>query len=412
MRNRRHLTDWLDSFQEAFANTEAPEKYVYWIGVGTIGTALQRNVVFDEVTFQLYPNHYIVLVGPPAVKKSTAINYGVKLLERVEGINIGPSSVTWQYLVDILVSIQTASPEEMQKTGVAVKDSCPILLPASEFGTLIDFEDRNAINFFTDCWDSPATFNKGTRLMGDQILNGPCPSIMAGTTPQWIKDNIKGATRGGGFISRCIMPYANRPRKTIAYPSQHVHADHSERLSLLAHDLACIATLRGNYRMEGEAMKMGKLWHEETSEANYSKHITDDSDNWANRRYSHVHKLAMILAASRRDELIITVEDFQEAVKRVEQVHNDFNDVFALLDQRKETKGAREIESYLQDKPRVLHSVLVSDMRAKFTKREIEDALEVLKTSKLITKERVVTTTAAGGVGTGDVIHYHGGAKA
>lgn len=408
MRNRRHLADWLEAFQKTFDNTEAPDKYVYWIGVGTIGTALQRNVVFDEITFRLYPNHYIVLVGPPAVKKTTAINFGVDLLKLIPEINIGPSSVTWQYLVDILVQIQTASPEEMAKTGQVMKESAPILLPASEFGTLIDFEDRNAINFFTDCWDSPATFNKGTRMMGDQILNGPCPSIMAGTTPQWIKDNIKGATRGGGFISRCIMPYANRPRRTIAYPSQHVAVDHSENLSRLAHDLSCISTLRGNYRMTPEAMKIGTEWHRDTNEANYNKGTVDDSDNWANRRYSHVHKLAMILAASRRDELLITKDDFEEAVRRVEEVHNDFNLVFALLDQRKETKGAREIENYLLGKEKVLYSVLVSDMRTKFTKREIADAVDVLIASKLVTKEPTVINAPGGGVAAADLLVYHG----
>lgn len=409
MRNRRHLADWLDSFQKTFNNTEAPDKYVYWIGVGTIGAALQRNVVFDEITFQLYPNHYIVLIGPPAVKKTTAINFGVNLLRLVEGINIGPSSVTWQHLVDILVAIQTATAEEMAKTGIAIKDSCPILLPASEFGTLIDFEDRNAINFFTDCWDSPLTFNKATRLMGSQMLNGPCPSIMAGTTPQWIKDNIKGATRGGGFISRCIMPYENRPGRIIAYPSQHVSVDHSERLSQLAHDLGCIATLKGNYRMAPDAMKIGVQWHGDTSKANFNKNTTDDSDNWANRRYTHVHKLALVLAASRRDELIITKEDFEEAIVRIDQVHHDFTSVFALLDHRKETRGAREVELFLRDNPRILYSTLTSTMRSKFTRREINEALDVLMASKLVTREQTVITGITGGLEAGDLVVYNGG---
>lgn len=410
MRNRRLLPDWLSTFEKTFDNTEAPEKYVYWIAVGTIGAALQRNVVFDEITFQLYPNHYIVLVGPPAVKKTTAINFGINLLRLIEGINVGPSAVTWQYLVDILVKIQTASPEESARTGVLVKDSCPIVLPASEIGTLFDFEDRNAINFFTEAWDSPKVFDKGTRMMGDQMLNGPTPSVMAGATPQWIKDNIKGTTRSGGFISRCIMPYANRPRRVIAYPSQHVSVDHSENLSKLAHDLGVIATLRGNYRLTPDAMKFGTQWHGDTSQINYGIKIADDSDNWANRRYTHVHKLALVLAASRRDELIITKEDLEEAVKKIAEVHADFNNVFALLDQRKETKGTREIEEYLRSKKKIPYSQLVLDMRIKFTSREINDALNILVASNIAKRESGNIRTRDGGLGSADFIIFTGSA--
>lgn len=406
MRNRRHLANWLESFEKAFENTEPPERYVYWVGVATIGGALQRQVCLNEVTFKLWPNHYVILVGPPAVKKTTAINYGIDRLRKVEGVNVGPSSVTWQYLVDKLKEIQTSSPEEMKLTGQAIKDSCPIVLPAGELGTLIDFDDRGAIDFFVNAWDSPDIYDKGTRIMGDQMLNGPCPSLIAGTTPQWIKDNVHGSTRGGGFISRCIMPYANRPRKTITYPSRHVSEDHSEQLSFLEHDLACIATLKGEYKLNSEAIALGEMWHTATSISNYNKDTHDDSDNWANRRYSHVHKLAMVLAASKRDELIITADDLKEAIRRVEDLHQDFKHVFALLDERKETKAAKEIESYMVDKKRISLTELMVDMRLRFTKREVIDALEMLIIGGMLTKESVPITLKGGGLGVAVVLTF------
>lgn len=407
MRNRRHLANWLASFEKTFENTEPPEKYVYWVGVATVGAALQRNVVFNEVTFQLYANHYIILVGPPAVKKTTAINYGIERLRQVEGINVGPSTITWQYLVDKLKEIQTATPEEMKTTGAAVKESCPIVLPAGELGTLIDFDDRAAIDFFVNAWDSPKVYDKGTRMMGDQLLCGPCPTLIAGTTPQWIKDNIKGSHRGGGMISRCIMPYASRPRKTIAYPSEHIKEDHSEQISYLEHDLACIATLKGEYKLSDDAKALGRQWHNHTNAANYDKQTTDGSDNWANRRYSHVHKLAMILAASQRDELVITDKDLQEAINKIEEVHVDFNKVFALSDERRETKGAREIEAFIQLKERILLTDLMVAMRQKFTKREIADALDVLLAGGIVEKENL-PVTLGGALVAAIVLTYRG----
>lgn len=405
MRKRRHLDNWLKTFCQTFQNTESPEKYVYWIGVGTIGAALQRNVCFDQVTFQLYPNHYIILVGPPAVKKTTAIYFGVDLLRKVEGINVGPSSVTWQYLVDKLKEIQTATPEEMAKTGQAIKESCPIILPAGELGTLIDFDDRGSIDFFTNSWDSPNVYDKGTRMMGDQLLNGPCVSIIAGTTPQWLKDNIRGATRGGGFISRCIMPFSNKSRKIVTYPDEHVMADHAEQLSKLHHDLMCIATLTGKYVLSPEARIYGKEWDKATKEKHDKERSGVDSDNWVNRKFTHVHKLAMILAASKRDELVIEKEDLVEAVRHIDEIGQDFNKVFELLDQRKETNCTREIEGYMRARKRVSLTDLMVDMRHKFTKREIAEALEVLLAGRIITKDaEAVTVKTAQGVSVVSVI--------
>lgn len=402
MRKGRQAGNWLKTFEGVFQNTEPPEKYVFWVGVGVIGAALQRNAWFDEVTFRLFPNHYIVLVGPPAVKKTTAIYYGVDRLKRLEGsvdgINIGPSSVTWQNAVDLMEEIQTPSAEETARTGVALRDSCPLIFPAGELGTLIDFDQRDAIDFFTNAWDSPDTFLKSTRVMGKQNINGPCPTIIAGTTPQWVKDNVKGSTRGGGFISRCIMPYASRPRRTIAYPSEHIKHDHDEQLSMLEHDLAIIATLRGRFKMTPEARDYGRQWHSNTQEASFSKYIFDDSDNWANRRYAHVHKLAMVLSACERDDLVIDTAHMEAAVKYVAGVHEDFNKVFALMDQRAETKPMRDISTYLQEKQGIPVTELINHFRMNYTKREITEVLDMLILGGMVQKQAVTVNSAGGGI--------------
>jgi hypothetical protein len=406
MRSRRHLANWLQTFCEIYGNTEAPAKYVYWVGIGTIATALQRRVRFNQVTFQLYPHHYIILVGPPALKKSTAIKYGVDLLRQVPGINVGPSSVTWQSFVDDLVDLNKATPEEIAQTGIAIKDAAPILLPAGELGTLIDFGERASIDFFVSIWDSDDVIAKKTRMMGMQNINGPCVSIMAGTTPQWIRDNVKGSHRGGGMISRCIMPFEQRVRDLVTYPDENIVGNHDEQRSFLLHDLSCITTLYGEYKLTKEARELGKHWHNQIHKEDIAKGEQGDVDNWAGRRYSHVHKTAMSIAAAKRDELIINLDDLQEAITAITAIHQDFNKVFALSEERLQTAAQREVERLIQNKGQVLHADVYATLRAKFTKKEIGEALDLLKGAGIIRTDKATINVRGGGIAVADYFYW------
>lgn len=411
-RTTRQQPNWLETFRSLLKNTEAPEKYVYWSGIATVAAALRREVCFPQrPVFTLYPNHYIILTGPPGLKKTTAVQFGVRMLEQVEGINIGPSAATWQNLVDELVKIQTPSAEETARTGIVSYPSAPLLLPAGELGTLISFEDRESIDFYTSAWESPDTFAKWTRLMGKQNINGPCLTMTSGTTPQWIADNVKGATRGGGFISRCIMPYAKADSQDIAYPDEYIVDNYQDVISSLIHDLGVMSQLKGDYALSPAARARGKEWYAGVKEEMRSNAIGADSDNWIARKYVHVHKLAMVIAAAHSDVLVIEENDMQEAISRIEEVGKDFNEVFALTDQRKETKGAKDVEAYMRAKGQATHSVLLAEMRSKFTKREVNDALAMLQGAGVVeqrTETVVVKTPQGPQVLSGIVVYYRG----
>ena len=109
----RHFSNWLQGYLDYTSASESPTPFHFWTGVATIAGALRRRVWIDMRYFQWAPNFYIVLVGPPGVAaKSTTIQSGMKLLERLK-VPFGPSSMTWQALAKSLEeSIQTV----IQKT--------------------------------------------------------------------------------------------------------------------------------------------------------------------------------------------------------------------------------------------------------------------------------------------------------
>ncbi len=85
MSDDRELHDWIESYLEFVKNTEPPISYHIWTAIGVIAGALERKVHMIGAHEIIYPNQYIVLVGPAGLtRKGTALKIGEEFLERLE----------------------------------------------------------------------------------------------------------------------------------------------------------------------------------------------------------------------------------------------------------------------------------------------------------------------------------------
>jgi len=64
----RIYKDWLDAYMNYGDNTEASALFRKWVGVSTIASALRRKVHL-EWHARIFPNLYVVLVGPAGGRK-------------------------------------------------------------------------------------------------------------------------------------------------------------------------------------------------------------------------------------------------------------------------------------------------------------------------------------------------------
>jgi len=98
--NSRNLEDWIDGFMEFTENTvESPYLYRLWTAISCIASVLQRKVSMDWGHSPIYPNMYIVLIGPSGkARKGTAMRPGLSLLYDI-GLNVAADSVTRERLI-------------------------------------------------------------------------------------------------------------------------------------------------------------------------------------------------------------------------------------------------------------------------------------------------------------------------
>jgi hypothetical protein len=344
--SKRNFPDWITAYLTYASVTEAPKRMHFWAAVGAVAGALRRRVWLDMKRFQWYPSFYIIYVGPPGVvTKSTTIDIAMELLRQVPGIKFGPNAVTWQALVTAFA----AASEAFEYEGVWHPMS-PLTLAASELGSLLNLQDRDMINLLIELWDGKKSYEKVTKMSGNDTIEAPWINLQAGTTPHWIADNMPQAMIGGGLSSRCIFVYGATKEKYIAYVDEHVgDADKDLRLALI-HDLEIISMLCGEFKIAPDARDWGKAWYEA-----FWKDIAlrmDDQmlEGYAARKQTHLHKVAMILSASRGSSLCITLEDLQLANVMLLDIEKDMHKVFSRIGRTEDSMQAERFIEFIQRK--------------------------------------------------------------
>ncbi len=325
---------------------EAPPAYHYWTAVATIAGALRRKVCIDMGTFKYHPNFFIFFVAPAGVvQKSTTAAIGMSLLRELPYIHLGPSATTWQALVKRMSEIQ----EEIAHDDGTFEAMCAITVVASELGTFLDPRDRGMIDALVHLWDGQTgPWEKLTKQDGGEVIINPWIHIIGCTTPAWIAENLTEYFSGGGFASRTVFVYAEKKYRIVAYPRRHMPPDRKTAEVKLIEDLEDIASMIGEYTITEDAMDWGEVWYDKHTEDPH-KHLQNERfSGYLARKHGHIHKLAMVIAASRRSELVITKEDLIAAVDEVTRLEHDMPKVYGSARREKSAVFANEMLEYIR----------------------------------------------------------------
>lgn len=301
----RELSDWIASYLEYASENESPELYHRWTAISTIAGALRRRVWFPMRYFTVYPNNYVILTGPPGIKKSSAMNIGRRLLAKAGVTKFVVDSTSRERLI-------------LDMSQVKNEGNSAMTAFSSEFGSLLTTSEMNMVMFLIEAYDAPDEFEHRSKQGGEQRIVKPALNLLACTTPDWLSTGLPLQTVGIGMVSRIIFAFANEPRGSFPFPDDG--QDDSVILGKLTDDLHQIARLEGQMSFEPEARAFYKEWYAARNEM-----LAADPrlSGYYSRKPIHVIKTCMAIAASRRDSLVMTMADLKEAF-----------DMLAVVEQR------------------------------------------------------------------------------
>lgn len=288
-----------------------------WVALSILGSALRRNVWLNQGIYLLYPNMYVILVGPPGkTAKSTAIRLGRRLLQGVEDINFGDDSLTKQELI-----------RQLAKTGGKNAPQSALTLHSTELSSLIEPSGISMMQFMTDIYDceyNPKGWSYGTKGSGRDVISNPVLNILAGTTPSWLADGLPPAGAEHGFTARTIFVFEEEPRYLKPFPKEPPR----ELVNALINDIDHISRIEGEFEWGVGAKKSYEKIYGEIYESYPSDYRLE---SFHNRKKIHVLKLAMILSITEDDDLVIKQRDLEAAMDILDLAESNMPKAFSAI---------------------------------------------------------------------------------
>lgn len=185
-------------------------------------------------------------------------------------IPTAPDCVTYEALCKVLANSsrplwfptgkQTSSGKEIMtpsfhSSAFFLLDELASLFPANHKES-----DKNHV-FMNQCYDCRDEYEYETKNQGTSLIRRPCISILAGTTPHFLKRIFSSAILQEGFASRTLFLVENKGRFRHYNPPSHT-AEQMKVHEEIVDWCKSISSIQGEVKWTDEAMAFNKNWFE------------------------------------------------------------------------------------------------------------------------------------------------------
>lgn len=367
--SERKLSNWLLAYRDYTEGTESPQLFHLWVGLGVLAGAAQRKIFLDMDYYQTHSNLYVVLCSPRGrSRKSTALRIGKNILKAIG-----------EYGEEVHFSTQASSVAALvsQLARIENKEHQSLTASISELGSMLGPKANEMTDFLTDIFDCNPDWDKQTIGRGLEKIERPWFNLMAGTTPQWLGENLSKTAVEGGFVGRAVFIYEDT-RRRVARPKMTPYQHKLQRE--LVHDLALIAKLKGKFDFTPEGGEYHDYWYEHLQDID-----TDNKDlrlaGYYERKAIYVQKLAMLVSLAMSSSLLIEKHHVEAAVSMLEEIEPGMYKAFSSVGKNIYSADHERIKTQiLSSREKGVHykKILAANIHA-IDKEQIDKILYALK---------------------------------
>jgi len=298
--------DFVDQFVKFTEERPSPEIFRKWAAITTLSGALEKRVWTMTKAGPQFANLYVMLVAPPGVGKSQAINPAEQLLKSTKKYHIAPNSVTAASFIDALVKAHRTVLLPDNK----ILQYHHIFVFAAELGVFLNTHDLNFLSIINELFDHKDSYREERRHSLKEPIEIPRPmtTLLVGSQPGFLATLLPDAAWTMGWTSRMLMVYSSTAPDVPLFGE---YKNQDKIMSGLVKKLDDVADYYGEMKWDQSAIAEMERWRKDKWAP-----IPDHPKlaNYLPRRGTiFMVKLAMIAAMSRGETLAIRMQDVERA---------------------------------------------------------------------------------------------------
>lgn len=296
--------------------------------------------VWLTTSSQLYPNLYVFLIGHPGVGKTRSVRAAKSLVQEIPEFHLAPTSMTSASLVDVIETSKrliVRMPQEPLEYN-----TCAIF--ADELGTFMHKYDNEMVAVLSAFYD-PDPYGQNRRGKDIKIkIKKPQLNILCGSTPSNLLEFMPEGAWNQGFTSRIILVFSDE--RIIGDDFAKVTSEMSPDL---LYDLKIINSLCGEFKVTEDYRTCVNNWRQlgEVPVPQHPKLL-----HYNTRRRVHLYKLSMIAAINKSNTLILTRDDFNQAMNWLVEAEVHMPQIFSEGATNSEAQAIDEIYHFIRTNDR------------------------------------------------------------
>lgn len=395
-------------------DTEAPRIFHRWSLVGAIGAFLGRQYWLPFGTSRIFPTHYIMLIGSPGSRKSTAILNARSILSATGFTAFAANKTTKEkFLLDLEGAPELLPGERQTNTGNIVlqnlfggtgedttgQDPKEVFIVADEFNEFVGTGNIEFLSLLGSVWDwdDESMFFK-FRLKNSKSVHiyQPTVSILSGNTHAGFQQAFPPESIGQGYLSRNIFVYSEPSGRKITFPREpplRIKESLLDTFNQIKSKVSGPATISIAARQALDIVY--RTWRE-----------LDDQrfKHYSTRRFTHLLRLCLICSAQRISTLI-DMQDVLLANSLLTYTEGSMPKALGEFGKSRNSESANKIMQVLYDakkpvKIEKLWKVVQSDME-KFSdlanllqNLQNADKIQMIKGEGFLPKQKPVDSKA------------------
>lgn len=321
---------FLSDYREFSKGSEAHPVYHTFSALVALSSIISRRVWVEMGYFKVYPNLYVVLVGPAGNRKTSAMSIAKNLIREVKGVPFSAECVTKEKLV-LDMSEQESTIEGISEAYASQRVFTPMTIMVTELSEFLGAGSIGMINFLTTIYDQDV-YEHRTKNRGETIITGPFLNLLACTTPGWITTYLRSDVISGGFSRRAIFVLETGKSGRIPFPEVTPEAKQAwDRVVAYSRRLQKV---HGPFVWEPKAKAFFGDWYK-----NLKMPTEEAVAGYYETKHMQLLKVAMSIALSESPSLTLKIEHLEFGLDLLKLAEENLSRVFEGMG-RNELNGA------------------------------------------------------------------------